>query len=335
MKNVKCLMVLVLLFLFTHYIYPEVVKTFPELLKPDGIFVDGNRMIVKEKVTVYVFSLKDFSIIKKFGRKGEGPEEFKDRINWIGFRKDFFYVASRGKISYFTMDGNFIKEKRAISTSGWGFDPFGNQFLGSGYRKEGNTIFRTINIYDSQLKIMKEVFKKEHDYQEGKGLRMFTAPQNFGTCDNKIFIAFSNDFVIDAFDHKGDKIFSINREYEKLRVKDQHKKEVLNFFKTNPETKERYDWYKQNLKFPSYFPAIRYLYPKDRLLYIRTYKKIDKKTETFIFDMEGKLVKKVLLPVFENNVVEYYSMSISNGKLYQLIENEDTEVWELHITEIE
>jgi hypothetical protein len=34
--------------------------------------------------------------------------------------------------------------------------------------------------------------------------------------------------------------------------------------------------------------------------------------------------------IFEN-ILQYYPYTIHNGSLYQLIENEDTEEWELHV----
>jgi hypothetical protein len=47
-------------------------------------------------------------------------------------------------------------------------------------------------------------------------------------------------------------------------------------------------------------------------------------------DMQGKLVKKIFLPVSFMNVLDIYPYTVAGRKLYQLIENEDEE-WELHI----
>ena len=70
-------------------------------------------------------------------------------------------------------------------------------------------------------------------------------------------------------------------------------------------------------------------------LYVRTYKKSGEKTEFFILDSKGKLLEKVFIPIYERNRRNYYSYSICDGKVYQLIENEDTEEWELHIVPFE
>jgi hypothetical protein len=46
-------------------------------------------------------------------------------------------------------------------------------------------------------------------------------------------------------------------------------------------------------------------------------------------------VKKIYLPLKEKNVYQLFPFDIKDGKLYQLIENEDTEEYELFVTEIQ
>jgi hypothetical protein len=86
----------------------------------------------------------------------------------------------------------------------------------------------------------------------------------------------------------------------------------------------------------------------DEKIYVLTYKKEKEKSEFVILDLKGKLLKKVFLPFNQSDEWFHYSLAkatsqasphatftIKNGKLYQLIENEDKEIWELHITNIE
>jgi len=53
-----------------------------------------------------------------------------------------------------------------------------------------------------------------------------------------------------------------------------------------------------------------------------------------VFDIKGKFLKKLFLPYKFMNPVDEYPIAVKSGKLYQLIENEDEEKWELHITVI-
>ena len=47
---------------------------------------------------------------------------------------------------------------------------------------------------------------------------------------------------------------------------------------------------------------------------------------------DGKFVEKVLVPLVEENIFEFYPYTIHDGKVFQLIDNFETEEWELHIT---
>jgi hypothetical protein len=106
------------------------------------------------------------------------------------------------------------------------------------------------------------------------------------------------------------------------------------YFKTHPDWKDFYQRrLKGLLKFPEYFPVIRAFHVADDRIYILTYKEDKGKSEWLIMDMQGKLVKKIFLPVSFMNVLDIYPYTVEGGKLYQLIENEDEE-WKLHITTI-
>ena len=50
---------------------------FPKLNNPVQIAVLQNRLYISEKAVLYIYSMKDFTLIKSFGGEGEGPGEFK------------------------------------------------------------------------------------------------------------------------------------------------------------------------------------------------------------------------------------------------------------------
>jgi hypothetical protein len=56
-----------------------------ELSRPQLMEVENDKLFVTEGVNIYIYSLKNFSLIKKFGKDGEGPREFK--INPFGGKK--------------------------------------------------------------------------------------------------------------------------------------------------------------------------------------------------------------------------------------------------------
>lgn len=82
--------------------------------------------------------------------------------------------------------------------------------------------------------------------------------------------------------------------------------------------------------FPDYFPAVKRILIRDQLLYVLTFKKQDNRYEFFIFDLEGKLLKKSFVPLKDRRFMIPYPFEIHKNKLYQMVENDETEVIELH-----
>jgi hypothetical protein len=94
------------------------------------------------------------------------------------------------------------------------------------------------------------------------------------------------------------------------------------------------DYLKQMIKFKEYFPAIQLIFVDNASIYILTYRKQPEKYEIFIYDTSGKYIKQVYLPIQYIDRIQPYPFAIKNGILYQLIENEENEAWELHASEI-
>jgi hypothetical protein len=53
------------------------VASFPDILKPGMIIVRGGRLFVTEGATISIYSMKDFTRIKTFGKPEKGHEEKK------------------------------------------------------------------------------------------------------------------------------------------------------------------------------------------------------------------------------------------------------------------
>lgn len=327
----------IILFFLPGLIMAEKIVPLPGIYNPQYVFVQKGYVYIVEGTTVNVFTENDSKLIKKFGKQGEGPQEFKQVINGIYFDGDHMLVSSIGRTSYFTLAGEFIKEKNIVSSMGWDFIPIGEHYVGRAMQRDEKTSYRTLNIYDSKLNKVKEFYKMELPAQEQTGIRLFTLSGLTFVHDNKVFISFENGFVIDIFNENGEKLPSIKRDdYQLVELTEKHKEAVYFFYKTNPRTKDRFELIKERLIFPKYLNAIRDFYAADKKVYIRTYRQVDDKTEFFIYHTNGKFIKKVLLPTLEKDGFEFasYHYTVGGGKFYTLFENEDTEEWELHITEI-
>lgn len=339
MKKIIFLLILLFLLALTELVTAARVAVLPGILKPDSIAVDNGQVIITEGASIFLYSLEDFSLQKKFGNQGEGPQEFKiTSYGGTGLALDVqprvLLVTSVGKLSLFTREGKFIKELKATHNFfGSRFLALGKQYVGLGSTMAGNINYLTVNIYDAELNKVKEICKWESPYRPGAGTRVFTEPYSFCTTGDKIFTTNGIEFTIDVYDSHGENLYAIKQEYKKLRVSEDTKKAVIDYLKTSPATKNVFQ-YMQPIIFPNYLPAVRSVTVKDKKVYVLTFKREGNKSELYIFDVKGKLLNRVFLPLKENTPLTYFPFYIKDGKLYQLVENEEEEEWELYVTEI-
>lgn len=314
-------------------LYADKIVSLPDIFKPHLIVVDSDQIYIAEETAIYIYSLRDFSLKKKFGKEGEGPSEFSGSVESIEIQPDYVLVNSLRKVSFFTRDGNFMDEKKTRSAlSGSIFKPIGKQFVGYSIERENSTFYVVYSIFDSNLEKEKELYRMKWIIQPGRKRKIFETFW-YSTYNNKIFIA-REGFIINVFNAKGERLFSINQKYKNLKFTDSDKKKIVDQWKSDSRTKPYWQRLLERTEFPRYFPAIKTCLVADKKLYVQTYKEKDEKTEFYIFNINGKLEKKTLIPVIKKNLLEYYPYTIKNGKLYQLVYALDRYAWELHITEI-
>lgn len=304
------------------------------LMKPFSIEASDTHIYISEGFTVKIFSLADFKLKKTFGKKGEGPKEFKGFI-LAYVQPDFIFINSPNKVSYFTLDGEFIKETRMRHIFGR-FKPLGkDRFVGYHYFREGKTRYESVYLFDSKFERVKELYRREHIIDKNRKINFIEErPPFFYIVDNIVFLD-GVDGVIYVFDSTGKKIAGLRCPCERIPFTNEHKQRFINYFKNHPETRDYYYKIKHRMTFPDYFPPIRMFHVTDNRIYLMTYKEKNGKNELVIMDLTGKLLNKVFLPIvpFEESTV-LISYTIKNGKLYHLKDNEETEEWELRIYDI-
>jgi hypothetical protein len=67
---------------------------------------------------------------------------------------------------------------------------------------------------------------------------------------------------------------------------------------------------------------------------VTTYFRKDDGLECFVFNQKGKFLKKIFLLLVKENIFREYPYDINEGKIYQLVENDSEEGWDLHIRKI-
>jgi hypothetical protein len=326
-------------------LWAEKVAVFDDIIKPDSFYLTENQIFIVEFPHIYVYSLKDFTLIKKFGQRGEGPGEFI-RFVRLHFQPGFIITHNQTRFSYFSRDFKYIKEVKVPIQFNRGAVPMGNGVVVSHTvpgKENPNEVDLTVNLYDASFKKVKEIFRQRYYFQLHRDINVIYLPEvdrrtgiRFFVCSDKIFIEGEDGVTgnIYVFNKNGEKIYTIKHEFERLKVTDEHVNAVVEWHRVNK--RRLYDILKQRkqLYTPGYFPAIRSLKVGDDKIHIIPYKKKKGKNRLFIFNLEGKLLKEMDAPLKESSIFSFYPFAIKNGKVFQIIENED-EQWELHVTGIQ
>ena len=214
------------------------------------------------------------------------------------------------------------------------FKILGKGFVGGRMVGENNILYWTINLYDGFLKKVKEIYRQEREVQfGGKGTKIYREPRPYFTLNDKLFVVRGDYSAVEVLDSRGKLLYSITQNWEKIKVSEQNRNEVMEYLQTDPETSPFLNAIKP-IQFPDYFPAIRNYFVADDKVYVISYQKKGDKSLCLIFDIMGKFLKKVFIPFRFSNPVDEYPAAFKDKKLFQLIENEDTETWELHIKQL-
>ncbi|MCK5005724.1 MAG: hypothetical protein KAS21_11570 [Candidatus Aminicenantes bacterium] len=333
-------LLIIILFLISGILFSEKsdkVISFPDILKPGSIVIEKDRMFVTEKAAIHIYDLNNSRLLKKFGKKGEGPGEFLGVIK-LHIVSGEIMVSSLGKVSYFSMDGKFIRDLRSPKTSGisGGFQPFNKGYIGTGTDMDKNEGYRTINIYNSRLQKVKEVYRSSvgsrFDSLSGKR-NFFKKAFSYKTFGSRIYISGEEGFIVRVFNSNGDSLFTIKRDYKRLKFKERDKRNFLNYLKANSPDYV-YRSMQKRLIFPEYYPVIFFLYADSSKIYIFTWKRSEEGLETFIYDPDGNFLGRRELPLHFMNPLLFSPFTIYKDKIYQLIEEEENEIWQLKITDI-
>jgi DNA-binding beta-propeller fold protein YncE len=311
----------------------------PALLHPDSIISYNDRIYITDVESIYILSTVDFQLLRKFGQKGEGPKEFK--LNPAGvsklvldFHSDIILVNSLGRVSFYNLTGDYIKEIQI--QSGNHFRQFGNGYVGYATANANKRIYVTINFYDTSFHWLKEIYRKKYYVQPNKRFNLVKLGCGnarraiYRTYNEKLYIEGEED-TIQVFNKLGKEEYVIKLVYQKLKITEKHKKMILKDLQTHFTSPLMQKLIREKGYFPEYFPA-RIFNIADNRIFIPTYKKQKGKTEFIVLDLRGKLLKRVDIPFADRQMLLPYPYYVRDGRLYQLVDNKDTEVWELHIT---
>lgn len=307
----------------------------PELMNPELIFIDKTQMYVTERASIYIYSLENFKLVKKFGKEGEGPKEFMFDPRMGGLllfvKSEDIVVNSFGKVSWYSKDGEYKKEIKLQHPLTLNMQPFGKNYVGI-FLAWGKERWKILKLYDDQLNELKEITRMPYPTQPGKGTYLLESFPVTLVHDNKIFLAWENEFAIKVFDTDLKQLRTITLDETRRKVTEEDQKILLDFLRTSPQSKDYFETMKP-FHFPDEFPPIFLIFGAGETINVITFKlNNEKHQECIVMGVDGKVKNRVFLPIQMSTPFSPYPYSIHDGALYQVIEDGEKEEWSIHIT---
>ncbi len=319
----KALCFLIILFNLTMLINAKKLAKLTDILEAAYITVSNDKIFISGDNSIHIYSSKDMKLIKKIGRKGNGPEEFQYSPK-IRIYNEKLYAYSLNKLSIIDTNGKFLTENRLKGFWNFKIAPIKDNFvlLHFSMMKKNKKIKNALVVSLCNNKI--EEIKTLYSSPENSGKKINIVPEtiDFDIWNNKIFIADSHKgLYIIVLNDKGEKLKEFKNPYKKIKISESYKKERIDKFKKNMPKGIKF-----NISCPDYFPPFHKFYIFDGHLYFKTYEKKGDKILFRIFDTKGKELKKIYLP--DQNIFTF------NNNSYYYLKRDENDDWELYSVKI-
>jgi hypothetical protein len=311
--------------------------TLPELTHPQSLQMDEEQIYIVQGHEIYIYSRRDYRLLKIFGEAGESPQAFRPRRGrsklFVHVDSENLSICSHERVSLFSKNGVFIKSEELGPQIDYLF-PMGDRFVGSAYYIHVGTGRSTqhIRLYDKQHRIITEIAQSHLGGGSARGfggpdrkLHYDLTPHLFGfrIFEDRIYVANTHEgFFIEVFDSSGEKLYEIKKDFEKNRITEAYKKKRMEEIREMPSYERHKDFIA--IDEADHFPAFRRFTVADGKICV--YTSPGHEQEIVVMDLEGEILNRVLVPGSDVS-------TISNDKYYYLKENDDAEL-ELHVLDI-
>lgn len=350
------------------------VFSLPAGITPLSMAVEEGRIYIAEEAgpaekvnrSIAIYSLKDFSPLKKFGRRGEGTGEFLYGPREFDVLNGSIWAKDDRKINVFSRDGVFQKEipfPPQIMFMEYQLLPVGQNYVTFPIDRADldRGILRFFGrVYDPEFRLIKQFYDETPflgppppppppGKKDGIKIEKVVRPEedylvlpdciDFGVAENRIFVGDTRKGLhFSVFDNLGNELYAIDKDYEKLKVpkafNERAKKRIearAKFFKDEVGFKPR-----------EYYPAFMGFKIADGKIYVATYAEKNDFQELIVMNLKGDILKRAFVFPFHPSSETLYNsffrlrkrFDIRDDKIYYLAENKTIGVNEVRILEI-
>lgn len=204
-----------------------------ELAQPGMIAVDDSQLYVADRYSIFIYSLKDYKLVKQFGRRGEGPGEFRTKPLFQVLDNELL-ISSSVKISYFSKSGQLIREKRLPGILK-PLEQVGKSFVAKkwDFKIKDEDIIVLVRLYDEQFRDIKGLLKSApvKMFDSNKSVKLVAPKVKFICTNDRIYLTTEEEcFCIKIYNERGEYISNIKRDYRRVKVTGQHKQKLKEAF---------------------------------------------------------------------------------------------------------
>lgn len=308
----------------------------PELAKPVSMVVDARHLYVAESGTVLVYSREDFKLEHRFGRQGSGPGEFPGTIQRIVPSGDTLWVSSQNKLSIFRKNGELQREFKVVGgIFNSNLYPVGEGIVGTSMvAGEGGTMSFAITLYrEEESHLKKDRILISYPFGTIRKMNFMNAVYafTFTVAGERVYAADPEGFKVHVFDREGEELFGFEHPCDPVPFGEDLIERIHKGMKrTMPQA--QYEALKDRFYFPEYLPAILMLQASGQHIYALSPTEDIDRSICRIMDLEGRLLDQKTVKFIMNEQMQSFPFYIHHRELMQLVENEETEDWELMIS---
>jgi hypothetical protein len=338
MKRAAVISILVL-FLGLSPGFSKKLAVLPQLTAPNTIDIYGDELYVLEDAEVYVYSLKDYRLLRRFGKRGEGPGQLMPNTEVplaMTIVNGSVYLNSQLKMIKYSKEGKSLAEQQIPFS--FQTIPFGKNYasIKIGLRHDIHSFIAT--LLDPGFNNLEHFYSRERISRSQRGKLSLPPEIIIIRCSgDKIFLfdQQSRGFVINVYDSQGKQLKPIKMDYQRIKTSDSFERDAIAWFKAQPSFRMAAEELREMIYFPDYLPVIRNFLARKGRLYIQTYKTENHLSEFIILDVEGRLIKRLYLPGFANSPLQFnasHTFTFYNDKYYYLEEHDRG--WEINMEEL-
>ena len=335
---------LIVLTALAHAGYGEAIRVLPELVAPSFLDSDGDSLFVLDQYTVYVYSLENFSLVKSFGKQGEGPGELMTQPDLpitMMVHGDQVILNSFNKMVRFSNTGEFVDEKKIPFILSQ-MIPFGDHYAVTKFSRlpDGSSKVGVL-LLDESLDTVKTIFEASLLNDQGRGRIAYPLLTVFiRVAGGRLYVHNQQEGLrIRVFNRDGNQVGEIEHAYEKIITDAEYKKTKMAWLLRQPAVRRApEEIIKKWIYFLDELPALVHFTVKEGRIYAQTSRTRagGSESEFFILDLTGKILDKRFLPNAKPETIRINpaaNYTFTGDGYYYLRETEDEE-WELCVEKL-